>query len=1085
MTGRLYKDSRSDLALAHAAEDELVTLLLAAVDGRSDEAADLVVGAGGSVLRRHDPIGYLRAVAPLDTIGAVVDHPSVQTASVVHAEGTTPPKPPMPDVGIPIAPQKASPANDGTSRRMPRLTDPIASPYSPLPDLAAQDWRVKHPTWDGRGVTVGIIDGFIDQLLPEFQTATSIDGNPVRKILDNVNPMDPALDAGPEWVTRWQPVTAVDGSFTLDGQRYTTSRDGEFELGFLDERTMYFGRKDLRRDGNPEGSSPLFAVLWDRGAGRVWVDTDQDNDFADERELADYAERGDIGIFGELDWTTPVRESMMFSVKIHADRDAVAINVGGGSHGTGIAGATFGSRGERGRYDGIAPGARIVSVNAHPGDARSTSATHIEALIAAMSDPRIDLVVYEPSTAITRRYLPKDGASITAVVAQRLVQLYDKPLFVPAFNWAWLNQVSEESAAHGVIAVGGYQSQDCYRINDGLLVPDRDNLHWASSHGPAGDGGMVPLLLAPSSLLSSQLGYEPDRMGPHRLPNGYGIAGGTSTAAPSAAAATALLISAAKQEGIRYDTGQLRRVLCASARYLVDVPAHAQGHGLIQVDAAWQMLSELAASEPERATGLRLLIEAPVRTVVGSSLLVPHRGRGLFEREGWRVGEQRTVTIAVTRTSGGPGQLPVELSWLGNDGTFSCAETVILPRDEQVGVAVGVAPTTAGVHSAVLVVKDPSNPLAEQRVPATVVAAECDALTVAPTFACDVEYRVGRPGARFLAVPPGVAAIRFEGSDDLTVTPPHGGHLLPGERPEERAEHGRCEKIWSDPVPGVWEACFRDRSVSGHGERYRLIEGKLRAERLRVELYGVELSPAAPVTEPVRPAAGRHQDIVWNLRNRFAAFNGGVRSRPLGTAHADRYQVAGRHPRVHRIEVAPGSDLLMVDVRADTDEVDLDVYLYDCTADRPLLVKKQTGHRTGGTLFVRDPAPGRWVVVVDAFEAPGGSASYDYLDLVTNPVHGSLSVAETAAERPAGAQWSTTTHLWFGAVPNHRAPAALITVDSDENQAQPVQTDQYEWASSAVGPKTTVKHVPLGWAALLFSTAGPRWITGDHNRRCS
>ncbi|MER6529597.1 S8 family serine peptidase [Streptomyces sp. NPDC001508] len=1084
MTGRLYKDSRSALALAHAAGEELATVLLAAVDGRGDEVADAVAGAGGSVLRRHDPIGYLQAAMPLDAIEAVVGHPAVHTVSVTYSGSTTVPKPPMPDVEAPPLPPSASPAIDGAARRLSRLTDPIASPYSPLPDLAAQDWREKHPSWDGRGVTVGIIDGFIDQLLPEFQTATAIDGMPVRKVLDNVNPMDPAIDGGPEWVTRWQRVTAVDGGFTLDGRRYTTGRNGEFELGFLDERTMYFGRKDLRRDGNPEGSSPLFAVLWDRRAGRVWVDTDQDNDFTDERELADYAEHGDIGIFGDPDSTAPVRESTMFSVKIRTDRGAVAINIGGGSHGTGIAGATFGSRGEHGRYDGIAPGTRIISVNPHPADASSTPATYIEALIAAMSDPRIDLVVHEWSLSTAVGYLPKDGTSITAVVAQRLVQVYGKPLFVPASNWAWLNQVGEEAAAHEVIAVGGYQSQDCYRINDGLLVPDEDNLHEASSHGPAGDGGMAPLLLAPSNLLSSQLGYETHRTGPHRLPSGYGIAGGTSTAAPSAAAATALLISAARQEGIRYDADRLRRALCGSARYLADVPAHAQGHGLIQVEAAWRLLAELADAEPARAAALRLDIDAPVRTAVSSHLQRPHRGRGLFEREGWRVGDRRTSMIAVTRTSGGPPPLPVELSWLGNDGTFSCAETAILPRDERVEIAIEVAPSTPGVHSAVLVFRDPSNPLAEQRVPATVVAADVDDLAATFSFDTEVEYRVGRPGSRFIHVPPGAAAIRFEGPD-LVATPPHGGHLLPGEHPEDQAEYGRCEKTWSYPVPGVWEACLRGQSTLGKNERYRLIEGKIRTGRLRADLYGVELSPAAPVTEPVRPEAGQHQDIVWSLINRFAAFTGGVRSRPLGTAHADRYQVAGRHPRLHRIDVAPGSDLLLADVRADTDELDLDVYLFDCTADRPRLVKKQTGHRTGGTLFARDPAPGRWVVVVDAFEAPDGPASYDYLDLVTNPVHGSLSVAETAAERPAGAQWSTTTHLWFGAMPDHRAPAALITVDSDETRSQPVRTDPYEWLGSAVGAKTTVQHMPLGWAALLFTTAGPRWITGDPNRRCS
>ncbi|MBE1582767.1 S8 family serine peptidase [Nonomuraea angiospora] len=1060
MAGRLYKDSRSVLAFARAAGQEVVTVLLLACDGRVEEVADVVAGAGGTVLRRYDPIGYLRAAVPLDSVESVVDSPAVHTASVMHTEDGAVRQPQMPDPGA------ESPLAEDRGQRLPRLVDPIASPYSALPDLAAQSWRDQHPTWDGRGVTVGIIDGFIDQLLPEFQTATTIDGAPVRKILDNVNPMDPAIDRGPEWITDWRRVTAVDGAFTVDGRRFNAPRDAEYELGHLDERLLYFGRKDLRRDGNPEGSSPLFAVLWDRAAGRVWVDTDQDDDFTDERELADYAERGDIGTFGDPHSATPIRESTMFSVKIRADRDAVAINIGGGAHGTGIAGATFGSRGEHGRYDGIAPGTQIVMMCPCPADARGTPATYLEALIAAMSDPRIDLVVYEWSYYTTVGYLPKDGGSIAAVVAQRLVEVYGKPLFVPASNRGWLNQINEEAAARGVIAVGGYQSQECYRINDGLLVSDSDNLHWASSHGPAGDGGMTPLLLAPSDLLSSQLGYETDRRGPHRLPTGYMIVGGTSTATPAAAAATALLISAAKQLGVPYDTDRLRRALCGSARYLDEVPAHTQGHGLIQVEAAWRLLTELAAVDPERAAGMRLDVEAAVRTAVSANLTTPHRGRGLFEREGWRAGDRRTSVIAVTRTAGPPEPLPVELSWLGNDGTFSCAKTATLPRGEQVEIAVEVAPPAPGVHSAVLVVKDPRDPLAEQRVLATVVVPDVSDLGAVPSVHAEVGYRMAWPGARYIEVPEGAAAIRFEGSD-LAVSLPHGGSPLTGEVPEDRTDHGKCDKTWSRPVPGVWEACFIARPA--WSERHRLVEEKTRKGNLLVELYGVQLSLAEP---PTAPMAGRSQDIVLNLHNRFAGFTGVVRSRPLGTACTGRYQISGRRTRAHHIEVAPGSDLLLVDVRTDTEDADLDVYLYDCTAASPRLVKRQTGDPAGGPLFTENPAPGRWVAVVDAPDV-----SYEYLELSTNPVHGWLGVAEAAAERPAGARWSTTAHLWFGATAHqvHRQQAALLWVDSDDVQAQ----------SSATKKKASAERVPLGWAALLFSDSGPRWIAGDRHRRCS
>ena len=70
----------------------------------------------------------------------------------------------------------------------------------------------------------------------------------------------------------------------LDGGRLLDA-DGRFRIEVLDEAKFdSLARvglnKDLNRDGNPEGSSRLFAVLWDEGTGDVWVDTDQDGSFA-------------------------------------------------------------------------------------------------------------------------------------------------------------------------------------------------------------------------------------------------------------------------------------------------------------------------------------------------------------------------------------------------------------------------------------------------------------------------------------------------------------------------------------------------------------------------------------------------------------------------------------------------------------------------------------------------------------------------------------------------------------------------------------------------------------------------------------
>ena len=117
--------------------------------------------------------------------------------------------------------------------------------------------------------------------------------------------------------------------------------------------------RDVNRDGNPEGSSRLFAVLWDEASGDVWVDTDQDHSFTDELTLGEFNERGAFGVFGTDDPETPVRESIGFGVQIDADRKLLALNLGVASHASLVVGAAVASRGEAGRFEGMAPGAQL------------------------------------------------------------------------------------------------------------------------------------------------------------------------------------------------------------------------------------------------------------------------------------------------------------------------------------------------------------------------------------------------------------------------------------------------------------------------------------------------------------------------------------------------------------------------------------------------------------------------------------------------------------------------------------------------------------------------------------------------------
>src|SRR5207244_4431782 len=110
-------------------------------------------------------------------------------------------------------------------------------------------------------------------------------------------------------------------------------------------------------------------------------------------------------------------------------------------------------------------------------------------------------------------------------------------------------------------------------------------------------------------------------------------------------------------------------------------------------------------------------------------------------------------------------------------------------------------------------------------------------------------------------------------------------------------------------------------------------------------------------------------------------------------------------------------------VAVDDTTADLDLYLLDCTAEpKPQSYQREnggkapaappvncsprakaSGREAGGEVELNDPAPGRWVVVVDAYMVPKGPAHYNYIDVFTHSRFGGIMVADLSDDRSAGA----------------------------------------------------------------------------------
>jgi subtilisin family serine protease len=1036
----LFKDSRGEIAQARVRGEKDILLVIASMTGRNAEMARAVTDLGGKVQYRDDAVDYLRARVPLDAIDRLTANPALHSVDVSMGEnrsrtlaladgsGDVPAALPGAEtrrpVRIPFLPDTLQTRPDTIREPWPPpLSDyPIRNRYSPYNDVRALSFFAENPTYDGRGVTIAMIDMNADMLLPELQMAKSIDGKPIPKISIYETALDRDEEDDGRWLFMDDMVKAAGGKFTYQDSTYTAPRDGTFHIAMFDEQRADSlsgtGLKgDLNRDGNPKSSSRLFAVLWDEAAGDVWMDTDQDRSFVGETLLGDYASRPAFGVLGKDSVNTPVRESIGFGVQIDKDRKRVAINLGVASHASLVVGAAVASKGDRGRFDGMAPGARLANVSEGGAAYGQTEAT-----IKAAQHEEVDVIYFEQSSYITRTYLPRDGRLVPSVIYDRLAAKYGVSIVSPTHNYPVLGAIDDIVMGRGTIGIGGHEGKDNFFINHGVRVTHDDELLITGGYGPMGDGSLKPDILTPSNYVSTAQGFVEGRAIPglYQLPPGYTIAGGTSTATPTAAGSVALLVSAAKQAGIKHDPERIKWAVTRSGRWVPHIAAYMQGNGVFNVAGAWDILKKLNTVP----TLLSITSRAPVRHPFSDLLPTPNEGVGLYERDGWEPGKRQERTVTFTRTNG-PGQpMTFDVTWAGNEhGAFSAPLTVTLPLGRPVPVPVAVEPPGFGVFTAHLTLSHPDVPGYAYRTTATVVAPE--PLSADNQYRIRKETKVPRPGMQsfFFQVPEGTSALRVElgwteRQVSLTVVRPdtrqtRGDAVLTQNR-------GVTHVVWN-PMPGMWEVRLTDiaDTQTFDWQQAKKLEpvpptpATLTISALAVEAEQVGGPPPDAAVGP-RPV----EDFELALTNRMAEFKGAAASTPVASARLQTLDMAEKEQKVFELEVLPGSPALLVRAFGASDPgADVDVYVFDCTGKECRGSKVDADPVGDEWVTVTNPAAGKWKVVVDVNAAPKGRVTFQYLDAVLNPSYGMLTITDTPQERAKDARWNARAHLWI-------APAA-------------------------------------------------------------
>jgi hypothetical protein len=1000
-SGKLGQRGEQLLLEAQQAGKGRVILLIAVKSGASNQAVSDITRLGGQIQFRDDALGYLRASVPVSQAQAVAALSSIQSADVDELVPLPDPRPEGAEATVPQPP--------------PTAATPRINPYLPTGETGAAQFVQANPTWDGRGVTIGVVDLGITLDHPSLLVTSTGE----RKIVDWVTGTDPFTDNDPTWLNMSAQVSGAQ--FAFNGVTYTAPAAGTYRIAVFNERDPRLGGEvgtDVNRDGNPAGSSGLFAVLWNTNTNLIWVDTNQNNSFADQVGMTDYKVRFDVGYFGVDNPATAIAERMPFVVQTDGKNKVVNIGIVSGAHGSHVAGIASGHSLFGGQMSGAAPGAKLISVRACLFVAGCTSHALIEGMIYAVKTARADVI----NMSIGGLPALNDGNNARAEIYNRLIEQYKVQLFFSAGNSGpGMNTVGDPSVATSVVSTGSYLSRATMQFGYGADTPFDDNLHAFTSNGPREDGGFKPQIVAPGAAISTTPVWQPGIGLPYALPPGYQLMNGTSMAAPQATGAAALLISAAKQTGAQYKPAQLRQAMLSSTRLLDPsrLGIYRQGNGLVQTGAAWNLLATNISTD-------EIVARVPVNTVLSQFLAQPGIGVGIHDREGVTAGQSYTRTYTITRTKGGSQPKTYAVTWVGNDGTFSSPGSIALPLNVPVNLPVTINPVSAGEHSAIMNLNSPSAAGIEFQTMNVVVAA--DIFSAANGFSVTKTGSIGRAQqlAHFVRVPAGVPALKVDFSGP-SATPGTGQARFLRWHPfglgiDSNAVSncylppaGTCttgspsSRTTSDPLPGAWEITVDARRSS---------DAFFAPYTMTASILGATVSPNPDVI----PTASAGVPIArsYTITNGFGAFTGRAAGSTFGSANRGTPTIADGATQTYDFEVTAGSTSLRATIGGTSDAAaDLDLFVFNCTTGTCVLAGQAADGDSEESVTIANPAAGAWRVLVDGFSVPAGTTTFNYIDVFVNAAFGSVQVTDANALRPANAFWSVP-----GSVTANVAPAA-------------------------------------------------------------
>ena len=478
---------------------------------------------------------------------------------------TKPTMKPSPAVPAPVA-SDGSRAGAGGGPQ-PAL-DPAAAymlGLMPLRSTGVDVFHSLHPTYDGRGVLIAILDSGVDPGVPGL-IATSTGAPKVIELRDFSSEGRVALTAFPAPTEKEMKGAARIGRLTTA----TTWYRGVF-------RELPLGRPpaaDVNGNGRNTDEFPVVVVKASDG----WVaflDTNLDGSFEDEMPLHDYRQGREMIALGKKPLTIVANFSEADSTPV---LDLFFDTSGHGTHVAGIAAGynLFDVAG----FNGVAPGAQIIGLkianNARGGVTVHGSMMRAMDYAARYAAQRNLPLVLNMSFGVGNEH---EGRAVIDSVVDAFLLAHPEAVFaISAGNdgpgWSTLGFPGSADLALSVGAV--YPGVFTGPPRQGV-PPARDVLSWFSSRG----GELAkPDIVTPGVAFSSVPRWD----------MGNEIKGGTSMSSPHAAGLAACLVAALAQEGRRATSADIVQALRMSARPFNGARFIDDGAGMPVLEAAYHWL---------------------------------------------------------------------------------------------------------------------------------------------------------------------------------------------------------------------------------------------------------------------------------------------------------------------------------------------------------------------------------------------------------------------------------------------------------------------------------------------------------------